>query len=140
LRISIEGIIFLLKPRIRMAFRTFKSLFLWSRLIWLTIFSYQSAFKGGYLILRAICSSKDSFTGNALLESFCFSCLPPPSSLFSCWFNWKSKKAYFLGFDEFQSLSGRYGSSISYLKNHPLKICRIYAAASSPPKYLLERS
>ena len=134
---SMEGIIFLLNPLILTAFRTFRSLLRWSLFICFTIFSYQSDSKGGYFIFLDICSSNDYFTGNALLRSF-LSFPETPYSLLSCWLSWKSRNANFLCLlVEFQLSSGRKGSSIYYLKNHPYKIFLISLAEDSPPKNLL---
>lgn len=130
---SAEGIVFLLKPRMRTGLRTFSSLFRWSLLICFTIFSYQSDYNGGSFIFRDTCSSNDSFTANTVLPNFFFSCMPVPSRRFSCWFSWKSKKANFLDLVAFQSFYGRNGSSISYSKNQLCRIWRIKKPASSPP-------
>jgi hypothetical protein len=76
----------------------------WSRFIWWTIFSYQSASSDASFILRATCYSNDYFTGNRLLlPCFFLYLFPPVSSLLRCWFNWKSKKANFLWFLLLQS-------------------------------------
>lgn len=139
LSIYIDGIIFLLNPRILTASLTFRSLFLWSLFIYFTIDSYQSGLRGCSFIFLETCSSNDYFTGKKVLFPICLrSLFTPFPSRFRCWLSWKSKKAYFLGLLVFQSPSGNDGSSIYSLKNHPLRICLISTPTSFPPKYLLD--